>query len=152
MFRTSETWSVMTTGELQMSIFSSEEPPVSPSASPDSEAEWLTLVATWRSSILQLLISFGPAGWSGRTSPASCRRTEDGTLEPSSGRWSSSGMGGPTERWTLSTSDWPSDAAVCSLSDILEAGPVPPRYYLSARACQGILHRAAKRGRKLPVA
>ena len=44
------------------------------------------------------------------------------------------------------------DDGVCSLSDILETGDVPQRYYLTARACAGILRRAEKRGKTLPVA
>ena len=64
-------------------------------------------------------------------------------------------MGSPTQFLTLNTSEWdhtlaPSlrDEGVCSLSDVLEAnGSVPRRFYLSAKACQGILRRAAKRGR-----
>jgi hypothetical protein len=59
-------------------------------------------------------------------------------------------MGSPTEFVTLNISEWPSDAAVCSLSDTLETGDVPQRFYLSATACQGILRRAEKRGKKLP--
>lgn len=51
---------------------------------------------------------------------------------------------------TLNTSDWPNDAAVCSLSQILETGPIPRRFYLSAKACAGILRRAEKRGKELP--
>ena len=52
---------------------------------------------------------------------------------------------------TLSTSDWPSDASVCSLSDILEPhGPHLHRYFLSPKACRGILRRAERRGRNLP--
>jgi hypothetical protein len=39
---------------------------------------------------------------------------------------------------------------VCSLSDILETGDVPQRFFLSAKACSGILRRAAKRGKSLP--
>ncbi|MBM4224989.1 MAG: hypothetical protein FJ167_09405, partial [Gammaproteobacteria bacterium] len=54
--------------------------------------------------------------------------------------------------WTLNTSAWPSDAAVCSLSDVLEVGNVPQRFYLSATACRGILRRAEKRGKDLPPA
>jgi hypothetical protein len=42
------------------------------------------------------------------------------------------------------------DEGVCSLSDILETGDVPPQYYLSAKACRGILRRADKRGKELP--
>lgn len=36
------------------------------------------------------------------------------------------------------------------LSDILEEGAVDKRYYLSAKACRGILNRADKRGKELP--
>jgi hypothetical protein len=43
------------------------------------------------------------------------------------------------------------DDGVCSLSDILETGDVPQRYYLSAKACAGILRRAAKRDKELPA-
>src|SRR5699024_3029898 len=93
----------------------------------------------------------------GRTSPASCRQTADGTLEPSSGCWQNSGMGSPTEFLTLSTSEWTafpaqshSDDGVCSLSDVLETGDVPQRYFLSAKACAGILRRAEERGKQLP--
>jgi hypothetical protein len=42
------------------------------------------------------------------------------------------------------------DDGVCLLSEILETGAVPRQYYLSARACTGILRRAAKRGKELP--
>jgi hypothetical protein len=34
----------------------------------------------------------------------------------------------------------------------LETGELPQRYFLSATACQGILRRAEKRGKKLPDA
>ena len=110
----------------------------------------MTTVATWPSNILGWLTDCGPDGWFGRTSPASCHRTADGTLEPFSGAWSNSGTGSPTECLTLSSSEWPSDAAVCSLSDTLETGDVPQRFYLSATACRGILRRAEKRGKELP--
>jgi hypothetical protein len=36
------------------------------------------------------------------------------------------------------------------LSDVLETGALPQRFFLSATACQGILRRAEKRGKKLP--
>jgi hypothetical protein len=41
---------------------------------------------------------------------------------------------------------------VCSLSDTLEIGDVPQRFFLSATACRGILRRAEKRGKELPRA
>jgi len=59
-------------------------------------------------------------------------------------------MGSPTEFATLSSTEWPSDAAVCSLSDVLETGAVPPQFFLSTTACRGILRRAEKRGKELP--
>lgn len=142
---------------MQLSIFSVEEPLASPSATPDSELDWMTRVVNSCSPLVPLLQGIGPAGWYGRTSPASCQATEDGTLVPSSGSWASSGMGSPTAFWTLSLCEWtvtgapsPNDGTVCSLSDVLEIGEVPPRYFLSAKACAGILRRAEARGRALP--
>jgi hypothetical protein len=85
--------------------FLSEELPASPSQSLDSERDWTILAATSPLSFLELLTSFGPDGWSGKTSPVSCHPAEDGTLVPSSGRWANSGTGGPTGCWTLSTSE-----------------------------------------------
>src|SRR3990172_4993120 len=122
-----------------------------------SEMEWMTRVETWPSHFLHLLIEFSPASWSTRTSPACCRLTEEGRLEPCSGGWKNSGTAWRGEYWTLSTSEWnhilapsPSDAGVCSLSDILETGDLPRRYCLSDLACRGILRRAEKRGKSLP--
>jgi hypothetical protein len=60
-------------------------------------------------------------------------------------------MGSPTEFLTLNTLEFPSGAAVCSLSDVLETGEVPQRFFLSATACRGILRRAEKRGKDLPI-
>lgn len=162
--------------------FSLEEPLASHSASRDCEKDWLTLVATSRSPILRLLQDIAPAGWFGRTSPASfpvkamslpirVRRKILWTWDATARKWKqktstslkssmhstaswpdfqNSGMGTPTGLLTLNTSEWPKDAVVCSLSDTLETGDVPQRYYLSATACRGILRRAEKRGKELP--
>jgi hypothetical protein len=40
--------------------------------------------------------------------------------------------------------------SVASLSEVLETGPLPPRFSLSAKACSGILRRAERRGKALP--
>lgn len=45
----------------------------------------------------------------------------------------------------------PRDGVELHLSQILEDNP-HPKYYLSAKACQGILNRAARRGKDLPEA
>ena len=54
-----------------------------------------------------------------------------------------------TELSTLNIGESPKDAEESTLSQILEEN-VPERYYLSAKACEGILRRASKRGKALP--
>jgi len=130
--------------------FWSEEHLAKVSLSPDCEKDWTIRVATSCSPSLQLLNDIAPDGWSGKTSPASCHLTEEKILEPCSERWAKSGMGSHTEFVTLNIGEFHKDAAVCSLSDVLETGDVPPRFFLSATACKGILRRAEKRGKKLP--
>jgi hypothetical protein len=78
-------------------------------------------------------------------------------LRPFSHSFGNAGMGSPTEFLTLNMSEWTaldglslSDDGVCSLSDILETGDVPQQYYLSPKACAGILRRAGNRGKELP--
>ena len=132
-------------------ISSSEELLARVSALPDSEKDWLILVATSCSPISLLQIDTGLNGLSGKTSPVYCQADQEGILVPSSGRWGKSGMGGPIESWTHNSLEFPSDAAVYSLSDILETGTVPRRFFLSATACKGILRRAEKRGKALPI-
>jgi hypothetical protein len=61
----------------------------------------------------------------------------------------------PGVSWTHSTSEWPSDDDGFSrvlLSEILQQIEPDAPYWLSPKACQGILRRAAKRGKKLPDA
>jgi hypothetical protein len=54
---------------------------------------------------------------------------------------------------TLNTLEYPSEGVESSLSDILqEIQDVPEKYYLSQRACQGIIARANRRGKALPKA
>jgi hypothetical protein len=142
----------MTTPEEPQLSFWSEEPPASRSPSPASEKEWQNRVATWPSSFSALLMSLGPDGLSGKMCLESCHLTQDGILAPSSLRWGNSGMGGPIECWTLNTSEFHSAGGVSLLSGVLETGEVPQRFFLSARACLGILRRAKKRGKALPTA
>ena len=57
-----------------------------------------------------------------------------------------------TERGYLKTSllsaSKPNDCV--KLSSVLETGPIPEGFFLSAKACAGILRRAEKRGKTLP--
>jgi hypothetical protein len=59
--------------------------------------------------------------------------------------------------WTRNSCEWNpilapclKDDGVCSLSEILETGEIDSRYFLSQKACTGILRRAEKRGKVLP--
>ena len=155
---------------MQLSMFSSAEPPANRSASRDSEKDWMTRVATSCLPLVQLLRDIGPNGWFGRTSLVSSQVEEDKTLQAF---WDSSAarkLESPLtvvktaesspgtkmltvlrgEFWTLNTLEFHSGAVASSLSDILETGDAPLRFYLSSIACRGILHRAVKRGKDLP--
>ena len=54
------------------------------------------------------------------------------------------------ESLMLNISESPNDVAVSLLSQVLEKDSIPAKYYLSARACRGILLRAQKWDYKLP--
>lgn len=112
------------------------------------------------------------AGLSGRMSLVLFRAIKDKTFEPC---WSKSDKpafqylnlaSGRKQGWLelkqptsvgecsmLSIGESPSVARESSLSQILESRPegVPEKYYLTARACAGILRRAENRGRPLPM-
>ena len=116
-----------------------------------------------------------PDGFCGKTYPEHSVATREQTLRSWCRQWlgpisTSQKVGGKKPEWlsettdlssgeclTLNSSEWnhiperfPSDGAVCSLSSILETGPIAPRYFLSGKACAGILRRAEKRGKALP--
>ena len=91
------------------------------------------------------------SGSSSKTSPVYLTVNEERTWEQLSERWLTSGTAYPGGCLMLKTLESPSGGAVSSsLRDVLEIQPVPQKYFLSAKACQGILHRAAKRGKILP--
>lgn len=114
--------------------------------------------------------------WSGKMCPEHSAATKGETLRQSSKRSSASQSrkppilkclkkagqlgGATTMRWeddgawlgecmTHNTGESPNAAVVSRLSQILEATP-QEKYSLSAKACQGILRRAERRGKDLP--
>lgn len=114
--------------------------------------------------------------WSGKTCPEHSAATKGETLRQSSKRSSASQSrkppilkclkkdgqlgGAATMRWEddgawlgecmmRNTGESPNAAVESRLSQILEATP-PVKYSLSAKACQGILRRAERRGKDLP--
>ena len=118
-------------------------------------------------------------GWYGRTCRGQCRpmaaRTSSASSRSSQGSqtqmpqkflclrmvngqsqdacWESVGMAQAFpwlgECMTLNTGESPNVVKDCRLSEILE-DCVPQKYYLSSKACLGILHRAERRGKQLP--
>ena len=94
----------------------------------------------------------------GRTFREFSPQTADATSRTSSARLGNAGILLPTGLWTLNGCEWtgcpaqfPRDAGVCGLSDILETvGEHLRKYCLSLKACAGILRRAASRGKDLP--
>lgn len=53
-------------------------------------------------------------------------------------------------RGRINTREWPNEPITKSLQEVLEQGPFHPRFYMSPKACKGILSRAEKRGKTLP--
>lgn len=131
------------------SISSAEASPARISASPDDDEVSQGTAPDCSSNSLGSSSLFDPDGSCSRTSPASYRRTTGETWEPLSVRWPTSGMASGGEFSTHGTSECPSVAVECSLSDVLET-TVDPRFDVSARAARGVLRRSTVRGRKLP--
>ena len=121
---------------------------------------------------------FGQGSWSGKTSPERSVPTEEKTSRQSSKKPSASSVrklplflclraDGRTPdaslEWVTAESPFPSpgdyttrsflecprEENASRLSQILEDSP-HPKYSLSAKACQGILNRAERRGKELP--
>jgi hypothetical protein len=142
---------------MEQSIFLWGEPLVNHSALQDSVKDSKIHAETSCLPILQSLNIYGLDTLSGKMFLGFCHLTEEKILVPSLGAWGNWGMGGLTESWTLSGAEHTgiqepcrSVEGVSSLSDVLETQQVPQRFYLSQKACSGILRRAERRGKELP--
>jgi hypothetical protein len=137
--------------EEQLTLFAADSPAKTSVWLEDAQG-WLEGEAAYSMRLVGSLMNAAQDGSSSKTCPAFYPATEAETCLPSSGAWQNSGMLALTGCWTLSSSEWPSDAAVCSLSDILQ--DLTPdelqEFSLSPKACAGILRRAEKRGKALP--
>ena len=121
---------------------------------------------------------FDQDSWSGKMSPEHSVPTEEKTSKPSSKKSAASSAkklplflflktdgrkADASAEWVTPAAPFPSlgdytmhsfgecpnEENASRLSQILEDSP-HPKYCLSARACEGILNRAAKRGKELP--
>lgn len=120
--------------------------PARTSPSPEREPDFLESAVDWPSTLSAWLVKLHRAGFFGKTFPDACQRTAGSTSVTLPRRWLNAGIILHTESWTLSSSEFPSVAVESSLSDILETGGLPSRYFLSPTACAGILRRDGKRG------
>ena len=91
----------------------------------------------------------------GRTSQGPYLPEEVPTSGKSSTKWMKQGrVSRSGASWMRNTSESHNGVEECSssLSSILQPQQdVPTRYYLSAKACQGILRRAERRNKTLPI-
>lgn len=101
-------------------------------------------------SLSDVLMKSGLAGSCGKTCRGHCRARMGRISDASCAPWMNSGMVWRGEYWTHSFSEYPKDADVSFLSDVLETRSVQEKYYLSERACRGILNRANRYGKSLP--
>lgn len=116
---------------IQLSLFGKTCPEHSaPMEEKISEPCWKNLPA-WNNQTLQFL---------------DLRRGADGAKPEQSPETDSLWLG---DSLMLNIGESPREESVSLLSQILEVN-VPQKYFLSARACQGILTRASRRGKKLP--
>ena len=93
-------------------------------------------------------------GLFGKMSSGPYRPTEVPTSGKSSTKWMKQGrVSRSGQCWMHNTSESPNDEGACSsrlVSILIPAKDVPPRYFLSQKACAGILRRAENRGKVLP--
>jgi hypothetical protein len=146
----------------------SEDPPARTSQWLDAVQDWAVSGAACSGTSAASLVNSLPAGFCGRTSLVLCPATAARTSPPCCGdspdadlpcprtggarSACASVLNGPPSGGclTLDGSEWPNDAAVCSLSRVLEP-TVDSRYSLTPRAATGILERARRRGRRVPA-
>lgn len=118
---------------IQLSLFGRMYPELSaPTVERTSELCWKSLPA-WHNQTLQFLDLRRGGGGAGNTQEQS---------PETDGAWLGDSL-------TLNIGESPSVANESLLSQILEVD-VPLKYFLSARACRGILTRASRRGKALP--
>src|ERR1035437_9145375 len=133
------------------SISSPQESRARTSASPASAPGSRGSVRASFTTLRESCANFDPLGSFSKMFPDFSVRTKAETLRKSTAfSWLNADMGYRGVVLTASFSESPNAASVCSLLDVLESH-VPQRFFLSPRAAAGIVRRAAKRNRALPM-
>ena len=138
------------TSSPQLTLFAAVSP-VKISAWRASVVDWQANGADYGANSIASLVSALPVFVSSRMCLACYPATMERICELSFAGWRTWGMGGPTGFSTANISEFPSAVVASSFSDILETN-VPQKYFLSPKACRGVLRRAEKHGKKLPIA
>lgn len=112
--------------------------------------DFMENVLGWQGSLLEFCLKQNQDGFYGKMSPEFCQQMAGTTLKRCSLNLKNSGMVWHGEFWTHNISEFPKDAVESSLSDILETGAHLSQFYLSKKACQGILRRAKENNVTLP--
>jgi hypothetical protein len=134
--------------EGQLTLFA-EDSPAKTLASQESDVDLMANGLASGTSLLELSTRLNQRGWSLKTCQGYSLQPEGKILPSSFSGWQTAGMAWGGECLTLKASDLPSDGSVCLLSQVLEAH-VDARYYLSPKACAGIIRRANVRGKQIP--
>ena len=121
------------------------------SQSQEKDSDSMTQEETLCSTIVESLQPFARNTSSGKMFQVHCHQTKEETSLACSKKWLTSGILLDGECWTLNTSESPKDVVESSLSDVLETKELPQKYYLSTKAAAGILRRAEKRGKNIPI-
>ena len=130
---------------------SAEDSPAKTCLSQESVREWQANGQDFGGNSIASLANSLPVGALSKMSLVCYPRTKEGICLPSSIRWNSWGTGGATGFLTANISEAHNDGVESLLSDTLE-GRVHQKYFLSPKACRGILRRAKRRGKELPKA
>ena len=132
----------------QLTLFA-EDSPARTSAPQESGRDSPAIGRGFGGSLLEWWTKHSRGGWSLKTCRVYSLPQADEILPPSFDGWQTAGMAWGGECLTLRVSDLPSDGNACSLSEVLEP-ETDARYFLTAKACAGILTRADRRGKIIP--
>lgn len=100
-------------------------------------------------SLLAYLKGAAPEFLSSRTFRVFSLATAEKTSKSLFERWPASGMAWAGACLTAGSLESPSRVKESTLSDVIETGEVPDRYFLSPNAAKGMLRRADRMGRSL---
>lgn len=126
-----------------------EDSPAKTSASPENDVDLMAIALASGLSFSESLTTLSLSGSLLKTCQVYSLAPEGEILPSSFNGWRSAGMAWGGECLTVKASDLPSDAKECLLSEVLEPH-TDARYYLSPKACAGILRRADARGKVIP--